>query len=122
MKKAKNVDAYIAGAPREVRSKLRELRKAIKTAAPKAAEKISYRMPYYGYKGRLAYFAYAKRHIGLYAMPPILKTYAKELTRYRTATATIHFPLNEKLPIPLIKKLIRVGVRNNEAKAKKTRG
>src|SRR3989344_5911141 len=105
MKKAKNVDAYIAGAPREVRSKLRELRKAIKTAAPKAAEKISYRMPYYGYKGRLAYFAYAK-----------------ELTRYKTATATIHFPLNEKLPIPLIKKLIRVGVRNNEAKAKKTRG
>ncbi len=76
-------------------------------------------MPYYGYKGRLAYFVYAKHHIGLYAMPPIVKDYAKELKRYKTATATIRFPLNEKLPIALIKKLVRKGVRNNQAKAKK---
>ncbi len=76
-------------------------------------------MPYYGYKGRLAYFAYAKHHIGLYAMPPIVKDHAKELKRYKTATATIRFPLNEKMPIALIKKLVRVGVRNNETKSKK---
>jgi uncharacterized protein YdhG (YjbR/CyaY superfamily) len=117
--KPKNVDAYIAAAPKEVQSKLQELRAAIKAAAPKAEEQISYGMPYYGYKGRLAYFAYAKHHIGLYAMPPIVKDHAKELRKYKTATATIRFPLNEKLPIALIKKLVRVGVRNNEARAKK---
>jgi uncharacterized protein YdhG (YjbR/CyaY superfamily) len=119
LRKPNSVDAYIAVAPKEVRSKLQELRAAIKAAAPKAEEKISYGMPYYGYKGRLAYFAYAKQHIGLYAMPPIVKNHAKELRKYRTATATIRFPLNEKLPIALIKKLVRVGVRNNEAKARK---
>jgi uncharacterized protein YdhG (YjbR/CyaY superfamily) len=52
-------------------------------------------------------------------MPPIVKDHAKELRKYKTATATIRFPLNEKLPIALIKKLVRVGVRNNEARAKK---
>ena len=52
-----------------------------KAAAPKAEEQISYGMPYYGYKGRLAYFAYAKHHIGLYAMPPIVKDHAKELRK-----------------------------------------
>lgn len=114
-----DVDSYIAKAPKEIQSKLKELRKAIKTAAPKAEEKISYGMPYYAYKGRLAYFAYAKHHIGLYAMPPIVKDYANELKKYKTATATIRFPLNEELPIPLIKKLVRAGLRNNEAKAKK---
>jgi len=117
-KAPKTVEAYIAGAPKEVQGKLKELRKAIRRAAPKAEEKISYGMPYYGYKGRLAYFAYAKHHIGLYAMPPIVRDHAKELKKYKTATATIRFPLDEKLPIALITKLIRAGVRNNEAKAK----
>ncbi len=119
MKKApKNVDEYIAIAPKEVRGKLKEIRKMIKEVAPDAEEKISYGMPYYGYHGRLAYFAYFKDHISLFAMPPIVKDHAKELKRYKTATATIRFPLNEKLPIALIKKLIRAGVQNNESKAK----
>ncbi len=69
MKTAKNVDEYIANAPEELQSKLKQLRKVIKDSAPEALEKISYGMPYYGYKGRLAYFAYAKEHIGLYIPP-----------------------------------------------------
>ena len=88
--KSTNVDAYIAAAPKEVQSKLQALRAAIKAAAPKAEEQISYGMPYYGYKGRLAYFAYAKHHIGLYAMPPIVKDHAKELRKYKTATYGDH--------------------------------
>jgi len=56
MKKAKDVDEYIAKAPKEVRGKLKELRAIIKSAAPKAEERISYGMPYYRYKGRLVYF------------------------------------------------------------------
>ena len=110
------VDAYIAKAPKEVRGKLKELRKIIKSVAPNAEEKISYGMPYYGYKGRLAYFAYAKHHIGLYAMPPIVSEHKKELKKYQTAKATIRFPLNEKLPIALIKRLVRAGVKRNEIK------
>ncbi len=120
MPKPKTVDAYIAGAPKGVRGKLKEIRKAIRAAAPEAEEKISYGMPYYAYKGRLAYFAYAKQHIGLYAMPPVIQDHIQELKKYRTATATIRFPLDEKLPIALIKKLIRAGVRNNDrARARK---
>lgn len=117
MKPVKDVDEYIADAPKEIQSKLKALRAAIKSAAPNAEEKISYQMPYYGYKGRLVYFAYAKNHIGLYAMPPIVETHLKELKKYQTAKATIRFPLNEELPIDLIKKLVKAGVkRNDEAK------
>src|SRR3989344_8021900 len=71
----KSIEAYIARAPREVRGKLKELRAAIRKTAPKALEKISYGMPYYGYKGRLAYFAYFKDHLSLFAMPPIPEAY-----------------------------------------------
>lgn len=119
MKRAKDVDEYIASAPKEVQSKLNQIRQAIKSAAPDAEEKISYGMPYYGYKGRLAYFAYAKNHIGLYAMPQIVETHLGELKKYQTAKATIRFPLNEELPIPLIKKLVKAGIKRNVESQKK---
>jgi uncharacterized protein YdhG (YjbR/CyaY superfamily) len=55
MKKTpKDVDEYIASAPKEVQAKLKELRAAIREVAPTAVERISYGMPYYDYKGRLA--------------------------------------------------------------------
>ncbi len=119
MKRAKDVEEYIVTAPKEVQGKLKEIRAAIKSTAPLAEEKISYGMPYYSYKGRLAYFAYAKKHIGLYAMPPIVDDYKNELKKYQTSTATIRFPLNEDLPIGLIKKLVKAGMRKNEAQKKK---
>ena len=73
MEPVKDVDEYIANAPKDVQSKLKQLRKIIKDSAPQAVERISYGMPYYGYKGRLAYFAYAKKHIGLYLTPPVIE-------------------------------------------------
>jgi uncharacterized protein YdhG (YjbR/CyaY superfamily) len=114
--RVKTVDEYIAGAPEEVRPKLEQIRKIIKSAAPKAEEKISYAMPYYGYKGRLAYFAYARTHVGLYVMPPVIQDHKKELEGYSTSTATVRFPLSEELPVKLIEKLVKAGVINNEAK------
>ena len=54
MNHVKNVDEYIALSPKEVQDKLIELREIIKSAAPKAQERISYGMPYYYYnKGSL---------------------------------------------------------------------
>jgi uncharacterized protein YdhG (YjbR/CyaY superfamily) len=58
MKPVNDVDEYIA--LREVQDRLRELRAIIKSAAPRAEERISYHMPYYHYKGRLVYFGLSK--------------------------------------------------------------
>lgn len=116
MKKATSVDEYISSAPKEVQEKLQQIRNLIKEVVPDATEKISYGMPYYGYKGRLAYFAYAKNHIGLYAMPAYLEGYESEIQKYRTGKATLSFPLDEKLPLALIKELIKEGVRHNDQK------
>ncbi|HSB47743.1 MAG TPA: DUF1801 domain-containing protein [Candidatus Bilamarchaeum sp.] len=115
MKKAANVDSYIASAPKEVQGKLRELRKAIKSAAPDAEEKISYGMPYYHYNGRLIYFGIAKAHIGLYIPTPVLEMHRKELAGYDTSNAaTVRFPLGRKLPVALIRKLVRARMKLND--------
>jgi len=116
-----SVDAYIAAAPKEAQNKLREIRKAIKSVAPKAEEKISYGMPYYSYKGRLAYFAAFKNHVSLFAMPPIVGAGKGELRKYQTGKSTLRFSLHEELPVPLIRKLVRAGVRRNETRKKRSR-
>lgn len=115
MEKPKDVDAYIASTPKEVQSKLRELRAAIKEAAPTARERIGYGMPYYDYKGRLAWFGLAKAHIGLYIRPPVIEEHKSELEGYETTKSTVRFPLDKKLPIALIKKLVKARMKKNEA-------
>ena len=113
--KPKSVDAYIAAAPKETQKKLKELRAAIREVAPTAEERISYGMPYYGYKGRLAYFSAFKNHIGLYVPTPVIEEHKKELKEYETARATVRFPNDKPLSIGLVKKLIKARMKKNEA-------
>lgn len=122
MKKAptpKDVDAFIAAAPQAVQGKLNELRAVIKKTAPTAVERISYGMPYYDYKGRLAYFNVWKTHIGLYIPTPILKEHKLDLAAYETTDATVRFPLDKKLPLALIRKLIKARMKRSEEARKK---
>jgi len=115
MKRVKNVDEYIANAPETVRGRLIKLRGIIRKVVPEAEEKISYRMPYYGYFGRLVYFAHAKKHIGLYVPPPVIEEHKDELRKYKTAKAAVRFPLDKSLPLNLIKKLVKDRASKNEA-------
>lgn len=117
---ANDVDTYISNAPKEAQGKLKQLRAAIKQLAPDAAEGISYRMPYYSYHGQLAWFASMKGYIGLYLRPPVIAEHARELAAYKTTKSAIHFPLDEKLPLPLIRKLVKARMKKNKAGPEKT--
>jgi uncharacterized protein YdhG (YjbR/CyaY superfamily) len=95
MKKApKNVDTYIAAAPKKVQPRLRKVRAAIRKVAPDAAENISYGMPFYNYKGRLAWYGLQRTHIGLYLRPPVIAEHERELSRYVTTKSAVQLPLN----------------------------
>jgi|SRR5215471_12234350 len=117
IKRDATVAKYIADAPAPARKMLRELRAAIRAAAPGAEEKLSYGMPYYSYHGRLIYFAGFKNHIGLYVMGAARNAYAKELKKYQISKATLHFPVGSPLPLGLVKKLVRFQARENRAAA-----
>jgi uncharacterized protein YdhG (YjbR/CyaY superfamily) len=119
MKPVRNVDEYIAQAPKEVQDKLKELRAVIRATAPGAEERISYGMPYYEYKGRLVYFQLWKKHIGLYVPTPVVEEHQSELKGYETTKATVRFPLDEQLPLALIEKLVKARVRKNDEAEKK---
>jgi uncharacterized protein YdhG (YjbR/CyaY superfamily) len=111
---SKDVDGYIAAAPKDIRGKLKEVRAAIMKAAPDAAESISYKMPHYSYKGRLAWFGLHNGHIGLYLRPPVIEEHRKELAGYVTTKSAVHLPLEEGIPAALVKKLVRARMKINE--------
>jgi len=99
-----------------VQGKLKKVRAAIREAVPQAVETISYGIPWYSYKGRLAYFALAKAHIGLYMPTTLIEEHKKELAGYHVSRATVRLPLEEEVPILLIKKLVKAQVKKNEAR------
>jgi uncharacterized protein YdhG (YjbR/CyaY superfamily) len=115
----KDVDAYIASTPKEVHNKLKELRAIIRKTAPTAKERISYGMPFYDYNGRLAYFGLTTAHIGLYIPPPIIEKHKNELKEYETTKSTVRLPLGKKLPVGLIKKLLKARMKHNNTIYKK---
>ena len=110
------VDEYIQNAPREVQDLLRQMRHTIKTAAPEAEEVISYAMPTYRHHGNLVHFAAFKNHIGFYPVPSAIGAFKKDLEVYKAAKGSAQFPLNQPLPLPLIERIVKYRVEENEQK------
>lgn len=113
MKVFKDIDSYIAEQPIEVRERLEQIRHTIQSSAPKAEEVISYGMPAFKFHGMLVYFAAFKNHIGFYALPSGNAAFQKELSVYKQGKGSIQFPLDEKLPLALIKKIVKFRVKEN---------
>lgn len=115
--KYKTVDEYFSALPKNIKNILKEFRKTIREAAPKAEEVISYNMPALKLKGILVYYAAAKNHIGFYPTPSAIKFFNKELVEYETSKGTIKFPIEKSLPVALIKKIVKYRVVENSANA-----
>jgi uncharacterized protein YdhG (YjbR/CyaY superfamily)/uncharacterized protein YndB with AHSA1/START domain len=112
-----NVERYISGYPVKVKKRLKELRAAIKKAAPDAEEKISYSMPAYTYKGMLLYFAAHKNHIGFYPMKSTIEAFKEELKTYNCSKGTVQFTHDKPIPVNLITSMVKYRVNENLAKA-----
>jgi O-6-methylguanine DNA methyltransferase len=113
MKIVKNIDEYILSSPPEVQKKLSAVRKIVKRIIPQAEEAIKYSMPTFVLNGNLLHFAAFKKHLGLYPAPNAIIKFKKELAKYLTSKGAIQFPLDEPLPINLIKKIIKFRVEEN---------
>ena len=115
------VAAYIARTPPVARRALRQLRSAIKAAAPGITERISYRIPTFELDGRfLLYIAAFREHVSVYPVTAgMLARYGKAIAPYRAGKGTLRFALDEPIPVDLVARLAKARVRERRADAKR---
>ena len=120
-KKFESIDGYIASFPKNVQTVLEQIRQAIKDAAPKAEDAISYNMPAFRLNGNLVWFGAFKNHIGFYPRESAIEEFKEKLSGYEVSKVqgTVKFPLDKPMPLDLIKEMVRFRVKEN---LKKTSG
>jgi uncharacterized protein YdhG (YjbR/CyaY superfamily) len=114
-------DAYLARLSPEKRATLEKIRKAIRAAAPKAQEGMSYGMPAFIQGKPIAGYTASAKHCSYFPMSgTVIATLKRHLGGYDTSKGTIRFPIGKPLPTALIRKLVKARLAEvAEAKSKK---
>jgi uncharacterized protein YdhG (YjbR/CyaY superfamily) len=107
--KPQTIDEYLAPLSDEKRAALGKLRKAIKSAAPRAEECISYQIPGFRLGGRLLVsFGAGANHCAFYPGAHPVSSHREELMSYDTSKGT--------LPAALVRKLVKARIAEYAAK------
>lgn len=117
MKAYTDIPSYIEAAPKESEPLLKELYSLLTKAIPHATEAIKYGIPTLIYnKQNLIHFAGYRTHIGLYPGKEAIIHFSEELSQYKTSAGTIQFPLDQKLPLTLIRKILTYRIAATKSK------
>src|SRR5438093_3429462 len=112
--RAKTIDEYLAALSDDKRSALERLRKTIRSAAPKAEECISYRLPAFRQDGMLVAFGATANHCAFYPMSSTtVEAHKDELKDYDTSKGTIRFQADRPLPAALVRTLVKARIAEN---------
>lgn len=113
MKKPLSIDEYIAQFPAGIQELLQQVRTTVQQAAPSAKEVISYAMPAFKQNSVLVFFAANKNHIGFYPTGAGIEAFKDQLGAYQFSKGAIQFPLDKKMPLALIKKMVKFRVKQD---------
>lgn len=115
--KFKTVDEYFSSLNEADKKLLGTVRQAVKEAAPKAIEVISYNMPAIKQNGVLVYYAAHQNHIGFYPTAKPMEVFKTELTPYKTSKGAVQFPHNQ-IDLELISRMVHYRVQQDSEKKK----
>jgi uncharacterized protein YdhG (YjbR/CyaY superfamily) len=116
-RKPQTIDEYLAPLSTEKRGALEKLRRAIRSAAPRAQECISYGIPAFRIDGRLLVaFGAAANHCAFYPGAYPITAHKGELEVYGTSKGTIRFPARSPLPAKLVRKLVKARISEDSSR------
>jgi len=105
--KPSTVDEYISMFQPEIQAVLEKVRSTIKQSAPNATEAMSYAIPTFKLCGKnLIHFAAFTNHVGFYATPTGHEAFKEELSVYKQGKGSVQFPLDQPMPLDLIKRIV----------------
>jgi uncharacterized protein YdhG (YjbR/CyaY superfamily) len=106
---AAKVRAYLATLPPNARKIINGMRAAVRAAAPKATEAISYGFPVFRLDGKaIVWCAAWRNHTSIYPMTAATRrALAGELDEYDVVKGTIRFPLNKPPSSAFVKRLVK---------------
>ena len=108
------VEQYLAATPEPGRTTLIKMRAAVKSVLPaEAAEIISYKIPAFKLKKILVWFAAFQDHCSLFPTAAVMAQFRAELAGYKTSKGTVQFPLDKRLPLALIKKMVKARLQSS---------
>ncbi|MFA7417168.1 MAG: DUF1801 domain-containing protein [Acholeplasma sp.] len=106
MKVDPSVKAYLNSLEPVLLSKINELRTYILNLDDRITEYSGYGIIGYKYNKSFFYIGGAKKHIGIYGpIALIIEKYRSELKSYDVSKGTIRLPLDQPLPLDLIKNI-----------------
>lgn len=121
--KISSVAEYEQTIPAHVHSAWRELRKAVVDAAPDAEEVISYQMPALKQNGMVIYYSATPKHLALsFPSPKIFQDMKEELAPFEVGKTSIKFPLDEPVPVSLIRRIVVYRVEEEQKRANSKAG
>jgi uncharacterized protein YdhG (YjbR/CyaY superfamily) len=113
----KNFEEYLASVPAPARGALKQMRAAIRSAAPaEAVEIISYGIPAFKHKRVLVWYAAFSKHCSLFPTAAVIEAFKEEPKGFVISKGTIQFPTDKPLPAALIKRLVKARVKQDEGK------
>jgi uncharacterized protein YdhG (YjbR/CyaY superfamily) len=105
------VAGYFRKLSPEKRTALGKIRSAVKAAAPRAEECISYQIPAFRLDGRvLVWYAAMKEHCSFFPGAYAVASLKPELKKYTTSKGTIRFSPERPLPATLVRKLVKARI------------
>ena len=112
--KPTTIDEYLARVEPVQRAALAALRDAIRKAAPKAEECITYGIPAFRQDGMLVGFGAASKHCAFYVMSgTTIEDFKDALAGFDTSKGTIRFQPSRPLPAALVKKIVKARIADN---------
>jgi uncharacterized protein YdhG (YjbR/CyaY superfamily) len=107
----KDIDEYIERHAEADQRLLRQMRAAIRKAAPEAVEKISYGIPTFYLNRNLVHFAAFSKHIGFYPTSSGIAAFKKQLAPYKWSKGAVQFPKEKPLPLALVTEIVKFRVK-----------
>lgn len=116
------LDDYITQFPAPVQRLLQQMRRTIKAAAPGATETMSYGIPTFDVDGKhLVHYAAYAHHIGFYPGARVAAEFADDFARYKSGKGSVQFPLDEPLPLDLVRRIVKFRLAQSK-KASRAKG